>query len=125
MQVRMPTHELFAVLGNSKRLAILSHLIERNDAVRQSELLELAEFRGLHQSTVSGHLRELASQGLVVKSDGRRGLFAASMPRLSSQLIESAAAIQEEFFGARAQSAAEVRRRLRKADMARFPRRAA
>lgn len=117
------THELFSALANPQRLAILAYLIEREEPVRQNELLGLDELAGLRnpQSTASHYLRALASQGLVVKDVGKRGAFTAPMRATTSRILEDAAAIHEEYFAASALAAAELRRRMRKADMARLP----
>lgn len=117
------THELFAALANPQRLAIVTHLVEEGEPKRTGDLLELDDLEEFTQPAVSSYLGTLAGQGLVIKSAGRRGSYAIPMSRTTATLIESAAAIHEEYFNAGAVPAAELRRRMRKADMARLKRR--
>lgn len=77
---------LFRGLGDPGRLAILRHL-----ASRERRVVELTEYLGLAQSTVSRHLACLRDCGLVESRPvGRASMFALTQPELVSGVLAAA-----------------------------------
>lgn len=93
---------LLALLGNDKRLIIMSHILDREMSVG-----EIAEKVSLSQSALSQHLAKLRALGLVETRRDRQMIFYSCR----SDAVRTLLATLEELFGAAPQIARPMLRR--------------
>lgn len=81
-----PAATLFRGFGDPTRLALLVHLLDGEQRVR-----ELTEHVGLAQSTVSEHMQCLLGCGLVqVRTEGRASVYSLALDAELRQMLQAA-----------------------------------